>query len=212
MTYAGIYAAPSYGMGDAPLVNGAKEAQQNLKRMERSLKGWLKVRRRMDLAAAGAPEKVLRIPGSVPLSPTVLSKMLFSQRYATEQPLALELHTLLQQVYGKDAKLPVPNLETDPDAAVKLAEIVVRGKLADATASPEAVGLAPLIWGILVVGGAATFTGITAIRSWADVAKEREYIKCLEVGACTDYGFWLKMGVIGIGGWLIYTRVIKKRL
>ncbi len=217
MSYTGIFSAPSYGMGDgdtvAPMPDSAKvaKAKRNIDRMTRSLKSWLKFRKRMDLAAAGVTQKVLPTPGQFAVAPEVLQQTMLYQRFEAEQPLALELSTLLKIVYGNDAKLPDPRLDKNPNAAEQLAEIAIRGKIDEAVASPQSVGLLPVVWGIIAITGAVGFTAITAVRSWADVAKERERIACITAGACTDSGFWLKMGIIGVGGYFIYNRYIKKK-
>jgi hypothetical protein len=49
---------------------------------------------------------------------------------------------------------------------------------------------------VLIVGG-LLLAVTTAVKTAADVAKEREHYACIQAGACTDYGFWLKWAGIG---------------
>jgi hypothetical protein len=44
----------------------------------------------------------------------------------------------------------------------------------------------------------------TAIKTAADVAKDKEEKACIQAGACTDYGFWLKAGGVTALLWLAW--------
>jgi hypothetical protein len=67
-------------------------------------------------------------------------------------------------------------------------------------------GASPWLWPVLIVG--AVFLAVTqAISSAADVAKDHEEKACIQAGACTDYGFWLKAGGIAMLAWLAWNKL-----
>lgn len=216
-----IYSPPSYQMGAAELeaedrpVTPAEmgRARADLARMKRSLKAWLKYRTINDAVAAGKPVKrpLLRTPGGRRPTAIAHALVLSRARAADEQPLALELHTLLSEIFDP-AQLPGPDLAKNPDAAVQLAAIAISGKLPGEAAAPEAAGII-WMWPLVIVVGAITMVITSSIRSRADVAKERERIECIKAGACTDTGFWLKFGAIVVVGWLVWDRMgLRERL
>jgi hypothetical protein len=170
-----------------------EQAWRALKGMRRSLRSWLTYRKRMDEYAAGqVGPAAIRRPGVRPLPAGAVAATLRSERFATEQDLANKLYALL--IEAGVTELPAPDVEADPNVAVKLATIAITGPIAT---SPEAQGI---IWfvAIPVVGVVLVLTQL--IRSKADVAKEQERIRCIQSGACTDYGFWMKAAsVIAIG-------------
>lgn len=180
-------------------------AERKLRSMKRSLKEWLMFRQRMDDAATG------RIKAKVPAS--VIAKTLPHTRdWQAEQRLALRLHALLSEVMDAN-QLPHPDITKDPNAAVKLAKIALSGQTPGEAAAPSAQGFLPVvfIWPIVIIVGMAMFTIMTKISSDADVAKEKERLECIKVGACTDSGFWLKMGGIAVVAWIVWDKLGLKK-
>jgi hypothetical protein len=174
-----------------------RKAEAELRRMKRSLKGWLKYRSRINAVATG------RAKGKVPAH--VARIMVERNRdWAREQTLALELYALLSEVMDSQG-LPDPNLSKDPDAAAKLARIAIAGKV-EGEGPAEAQGIIWL-WPAVIVVGMVLFAIVTKIRSDADVLKERERMECIKVGACTDYGFWLKVGSLTLLGWFAWEKL-----
>jgi hypothetical protein len=124
-----------------------------------------------------------------------------------EQDLATKLAALLGELVP-DAKLPNADLRYNPDAAVQLAQIAITGVIPTQAASPQAASgwlsaPHPWLWPALIVG-AVLLTVTTAIKTAADVAKDREEKACIEAGACTDYGFWLKAGGVVAIAWFAW--------
>jgi hypothetical protein len=194
-----IYAAPTYAMGaDADVADTKAKAERELHRMIGSLKGWLKYRGINNEVAAG--KRKARIPASI------AAKMLVRNRdWQLEQDLASHLYLLLSEIYDPQ-QLPSPDVSADPDAAAKLARIVIAGKLPDPSgAQPQ--GIAPLVIIPLVIGGVILLGFSTYIKSKADEAKERERLQCIRDGACTDYGFWLKAGAVVFLGWFAWEKM-----
>jgi hypothetical protein len=160
-------------------------AKAELDRMKRSLAGWLKYRQLNDAVVAGtAPTKKPRA-----FAAEVVTQ---SRDWGAEQRLAKQLYVLLSESFPS-VKLPESDVTKNPQAAVQLATIAIHGP-GPAVASPQAQGMA-WWWPAIVVGG-LLLAVTTAIKSAADVAKEKEHIACIQAGACTDYGFWLKAGGI----------------
>lgn len=56
---------------------------------------------------------------------------------------------------------------------------------------------------MLIVGG-LLIAVTTAIKTAADVAKDSEEKACIQAGACTDYGFWLKAGGVTALVWFAW--------
>ena len=182
-----------------------KTAASELAAMRRSLSSWLHYRTLNDGVLAG----------------TVRTKkpLAYAQRHiaqsrdmASEQDLADRLHALLTEVMP-DAALPNADLRTNPSGAVQLAQIAITGKAP--SASPAAVGgisaSHPWLWPVLIVGGLLLVV-TTAIKSAADVAAQKEQDACIEAGACTDYGFWLKVGGIAMLAYIAYKELGGKEL
>jgi hypothetical protein len=168
-------------------------AKLELDRMKRSLQGWLKFRTLNDAVAAGtAPTK----------KPRAYAREVVTQNrdWATEQRLARQLYALLSDSFP-DAKLPAPDITANPEAAVQLAMIAIDGPSSSAS-SPTAQGFVWL-WPVLIVGG-LLLAVTTAIKTSADVAKDKEEKACIEAGACTDYGFWMKAGGIAALAWVAW--------
>jgi hypothetical protein len=169
--------------------------------MRHSLKSWLKYRQWNDDVVAGTrPTR----------QPRAIAVRIAQQRdWATEQNLADHLHALLSEVMP-DAALPEPDVKANPSAAVQLAQIAISGKAPPTTAGPQAQGSTPpWLWPVLIVGG-LLLAVTTAIGSMADVAKTKEEYACIQAGACTDYGFWLKAGGIAALGWFLWTQTSLK--
>lgn len=170
------------------------KAKRELDRMRGSLRSWLKFRTLNDSVAAG------KAPSKLPVK--VAREVVLAERdWATEQKLANQLHALLSELHP-DAQLPNPSVQQNPAAAVQLAAIAIKGPTA--LAAPQATGIF-WMWPVLIVGG-LLLAVTTAIRSMADVAKEKERYACIRAGACTDYGFWLKVGGVAAAAWFAWTQ------
>lgn len=182
------------------------KARRALESMKRSLRGWLKYRRLLDRYVSGQrPAPVLfRNPGAAPLPPAVIATTLDRERYPVEQDMAETLHALLSEAGLDTQALPAPDVAQDPDAAVKLAAIALRGHIPSAAHGPAPQGV---IWFVLAIPilGVVLVIG-QMIKSKADVAKEKEKLRCIESGACTDSGFWLKVAAIATVGWLAWDK------
>lgn len=177
-----------------------RTASQQLASMRRSLATWLKYRKINDSVMAGT---IQRIRAPLPYAQRVVAD---ARDMRVEQDLADRLAALLGEIMP-DAELPNANLRVNPNGAVQLAEIAITGRLPTTVSSPQATGSAhPWMWPALIVGG-ILLTVTTAIKSAADVAKDREEKACIAAGACTDYGFWLKVGGITMLAWFAWTQL-----
>lgn len=190
----------------------AAAAQAELRRMRAALEGWLRFRRINDAAAVGAvmPKPFFRRPGASAPPPKVIAARLQRERSASEGKLAADLYQLLSEVIDP-THLPSPDLARDPDAAVKLAEIAILGHIPGDAQSPSDVGFVWL-WPLVIFVGAIAFVITSKIRSDAEEAQERERLQCIKEGHCTDYGFWLKAGSIGVIGWILWDKVGVKNI
>jgi hypothetical protein len=184
-------------MATAITTTNVDKAKAELARMRRSLSAWLKYRTLNDQVLSGA---------LATKKPTAYAQMVIQQNrdYAAEQRLANQLHVLLENTMP-DAQLPNPDLNGNANAAVQLAQLAINGS-APTSSAPQSVGaLAPWFWPVLIVG--ALLLGVTiAISNAADVAKEKEHYACIEAGACTDYGFWLKAGGVVALAWFAWEK------
>jgi hypothetical protein len=175
-------------------------SQTELNRMKHSLAKWLKRRAMVDQVAQGV------LPTSKPVA-YAAQIATNAQSLRNEQQLANQIHILLEQV-NPDATLPNPDLSANADGAVQLAKMVL-GIADPATAAPTATGLwgmAP--WMLPVIIASALLIGITtAIKSAADVASQKEQDACIEAGACTDYGTWLKWAAIVGLAWFAWEKM-----
>jgi len=212
-----IYSGPSYAMGamdddlevpaaTQPVTRAeAVRAKHELQRMKRSLKTWLRYRTINDHVAAGqahaVPNALLKRPGAVPPSAAVVANTLARTRAIEEGPLAANLYRLLAEVFDSSS-LPDPRR---PTAAVQLAQIAISGKLPGEQPTATATGFIWL-WPAVIVVGAIAVVITTKIRSDADAAAEREKYECIKSGKCTDSGFWLKIGAVALGGWLLWDK------
>lgn len=175
-----------------------KVAAAELAKMRQSLAGWLRVRALNDRVLAGAA------PVRKPVG--YAQRVIATTRDArVEQDLATKLHALLGVVM-KGQPLPDPDLRSNPLAAVQLAQVALMG--GSAVASPVATsgfltGGPGWLWPVLIVTG-VLLAVTTAISTAADVAKDREEKACIEAGACTDYGFWLKAGGLVALAWIAW--------
>jgi hypothetical protein len=194
-----IYSPPSYALGSS---EHEQEAKVALDSMKRSLKGWLEYRTRLDEYVAGkrkAP-KVWRGPGVKTLPPSVVAATLARDRFNTEQDLAETIFALLVETGCPKTELPAPSVQADPDVAVKLAKIAING-----TCGPQAQGI---VWFALAIPiGGLVLVISQYLKSKADVAKERERVRCIESGACTDSGFWLKLAAVSVFGWVVWDKM-----
>jgi hypothetical protein len=172
-------------------------AETEIKKMRKALVGWLRYRELNNAVAEGrAKAKV---------SPGLAKKMVETGRdWGLEQKLAAELHVLLSETFDA-GQLPSPDVYQDPNAAVRLAQIAISGKLPGEAVAPGPQGLFWL-WPAVVVVGLVLFTIVFKIRSDAETAQEKERIECIKMGACTDYGFWLKLGGVALLGWIVWDK------
>lgn len=177
-------------------------AADDLAKMRGSLSSWLRYRTLNDRVLAGTA--------------TVRKPLAYAQRVvsgardmALEQDLATKLHALLEVVLPGQ-QLPDADLGMNPTGAVQLAQVALMGgavvSTPPATGGLFTAGAHPWLWPVLIVG-AVLITITTAIKTAADVAKDSEEKACIEAGACTDYGFWLKAGGILAVGWFAWTQM-----
>lgn len=160
-----------------------QRAATELEAMRGALRRWLKARALNDAVRSG------QVPSTTGYTP--------QRSWAIEQDLAVKLHTLLAELMP-DARLPDPDVQRNPSAAVQLAQIALTGNAPAATPNAQG-GTMPWLWPVLIVGG-LLLAVTTAITSAAEVAKDREEKECIRAGACTDSGFWLKWAaIIGLG-------------
>jgi hypothetical protein len=178
-----------------------QQAATELARMRGSLASWLKYRTLNDRVMAGT---------AAVRKPLSYAQRVVSRRdMAIEQDLAIKLSALLAALLPGQT-LPSADLSTNPDGAVQLAQIALTG--ATTVSSPSATGSIlsagghPWLWPVLIVGGLLLVT-TTAIKSAADVARDQEQTACIEAGACTDYGFWLKAGGIVALAWFAWEKL-----
>jgi hypothetical protein len=184
--------------------NAVRTAAAELEKMKRSLRGWLKYREINDRVLVGA--------GKTKLPPGIAKRMIAQTRdIAVEQDLADKLHALLSELMP-GVTLPSSNLTDNPQAAVSLAKIALRGQAPAPAAQAAVDGIFtspashPWLWPVLIVGG-LLLAVTTAVKTAADVAKEREHYACIQSGGCTDYGFWLKAGGFTILAWFAWTQL-----
>lgn len=198
-------------MAGAITTNDVTTAKAELARMRGALKRWLKWRATNDAVLSGNAGALKK--------PLAYAQRTIAARRdpRLEQDLADKLHALLSSMFP-DAQLPSADVSTNPSAAVQLATIAVTGNVP--TSSPAAVsgvGLThPWLWPVLIVGG-ILLAITTAIKSAADLAAQKEQDACIEAGACTDYGFWLKAGGVTVIGWFAWKElgvgdIVKKLL
>jgi hypothetical protein len=182
-----------------------QKAALELAKMRRSLAAWLKYRTINDSVLSGTITKIRK---PLPYAQRVVSS---ARNMANEQDLADKLNTLLAQLMPGQS-LPNANVSVNPNAAVQLAQIALQGaqgqvmESAAATAGFLSTPSHPWLWPVLIVGG-LLLAVTTAIKSSADVAKDQEEKACIEAGACTDYGFWLKAGGIVALTWFAWTQL-----
>ena len=178
-------------------ISEVNRAKLELARMKGALRTWLTYRAKNDIVlAGGAPSGRKLIPGAKLLVASARDLQL-------EQKLATQLHTLLSEV-TPNAKLPSDDLRTNPHAAVELARIAI-GDRVPSGLSGVAIP-ANLPWIPLAIIGGVLLAITTAIKSHAELAAEKERIACIQAGACTDYGFWLKWAAIIGVGYLAWTK------
>lgn len=191
----------------------APEVQQaavELQRMRRSLQSWLKYRSLNDQVLAGSA----RVRKPIGYGQRVVAS---ARASGYEQDLANKLSALLTSLMPGQP-LPDANLSTNPQGAVQLAQIALQG--GGVVTSPTATGNVaaashPWLWPVLIVGGLLLVV-TTAIKTSADLAAQQEQNACIEAGACTDYGFWLKAGGALFIAWFAWERlgvrdIVKKK-
>lgn len=178
-----------------------RAAAAELGRMRRALVSWLKYRSLNDQVMAGTAR--------------VRKPLAYAQRAVSagrdmqiEQDLADKLHALLSSLMP-DHPMPNPDLSVNPQGAVQLAHVALQG--GTVASGPSATGSIlgaghPWLWPVLIVGGLLLVT-LTAIKTQADLAAQREQNACIEAGACTDYGFWLKAGGALFLAWFAWEKL-----
>lgn len=174
-----------------------------LDKMRGGLKKWLKFRQINDAVADGTREA--KIPSYI-----AAQRLPRVRDWALEQRMADDMHALLSEVFdSKD--LPDPRINKNPQAAVQLAKIVVSGRLPEEAQVHSEQGVIWL-WPAVALAGIVAATLIYKIRSDADTALEKERIECIKSGACTDYGFWIKVGGMAVVAWFAWEKLgLKKR-
>lgn len=199
-----IYTEPSYALGATDTPDEKRQAEAALKQMQRSLKGWLKFRKKLDAYVAGEVKAPALFRRTKPLPPNTVAVTLRNDRYAGEQDLADTLYSLLTETGCPASALPSPNVAKDPDAAVKLAQIAIASKCPQDVVSPQSTGI---VWFVLAIPIAGVVLVISQfIKSKAEVEKEKERLRCIQAGACTDAGFWLKIGAVATLSWLAWDK------
>lgn len=175
-----------------------QQAATELARMRGALASWLKYRTRNDSVLAGTAKVRKPLPYA--------QRVVASRRdMAVEQDLAAKLAALLGVLMPGQA-LPNYDLSENPQGAVQLAQIALTGGSAGPAATGDFSAASLLSWPVLIVGG-LLLVALTAIRSAADVAKDQEEKACIEAGACTDYGFWLKAGGVVALAWFAWEKL-----
>lgn len=189
-------------MGKAITTREVQVAAAELARMRSSLAGWLKYRTLNDRVMAGTAA----VKKPLPYAQAVVAQ---ARDMAVEQDLANKLHALLEVVLpGRE--LPNADLRSNPAGAVQLAQVALMGgaQVSGPVATGGFLSAAghPWLWPVLIVGGMLLVV-TTAIKTAADVAKDREEKACIQAGACTDYGFWLKAGGITALAWFAWNKM-----
>lgn len=117
--------------------------------------------------------------------------------FAAEAELAEKLYDLLMQVVP-ESKLPDPQAK---GAAVVLAQMAL-------SKSPQATGAVP-VWLIGVGIGAIALVSVT--HSIADTVVEKERLRCVQAGACSDTSALWKWAALAGAGYLAYRHFSKKK-
>lgn len=182
----------------ATSTDNVRRAKVELERMQGSLRKWLKYRALVDQVAAGQAQTSKPVAYAAYVAST-------AQAQRSEQRLASQLSILLAQVYP-EMTLPNADLAGNPLAAVQLAQIAL-GQPAPTISSPTSTaGMAP--WVLPVIIASALLIGITtAIKSAADVQMQAEHDACIEAGACTDYGMWMKWAAVVGLAWFAWEKM-----
>lgn len=188
-------------MTAAITVPDVQVAAAELARMRRSLAAWLKFRALGDRVLAGTV---------VPRKPILYAQRVIASSRAEgfEQDLATKLSALLGALMPGQ-RLPQADLSVNPMGAVQLAQIALQGGAV--ARSPSATGnlgaaAHPWLWPVAIVGGLLLVV-TTAIKTSADLAAQKEQNACIEAGACTDYGFWLKAGGVLFLAWFAWEKM-----
>lgn len=174
------------------------KAAAELNKMRAALAGWLRFRTLNDQVLAGTA----RVRKPLGYAQRTVAQ---SRSAAVEQDLADKLAALLAALMPGQA-LPNADVTANPQAAVQLAQLALAGPSAlgpVATGGLGSVVSSPWFWPAMIVAG-VLLTITSAIQSSADVAKDREEKACIEAGACTDYGFWLKAGGVIAISWFAW--------
>ena len=181
--------------------NDVRRARLELDRMNSALRSWLKFRTLNDAVAAGVA------PTTKPRE-FAREVVIQGRDWAGEQRLANQLYVLLRESFP-DSYIPVANVTADPNAAVKLALMAINGPGLELN-SPTPQGQVWL-WPVLIVGG-LLLAVTTAIKTEADIQKDKEEKACITAGACTDYGFWLRAGGVAALAWVAWQMGLGDRI
>lgn len=188
---AGPHGRPYQALGDTD----EAQARRELAAMKSDLRAWRRARKvNSEIASGKRPRK---------------SKSSIPRNWTLEQELANSLFGLLSQVY--DAQLlPDPDLRKDPMAAVRLADIVLDGKLPANVGGPTAQGLIPLLVG--AVAAVVLLGYVATVRTKAAAAKEEERLRCLREGdlaakiACSEPSSLIAFAAIGYAAYWTWTK------
>jgi len=188
-------------MTAAITVPDVQAAAAELARMRRSLTAWLKYRALGDRVLSGTV---------VPRKPLLYAQRVIADSRAQgfEQDLATKLSALLGALMPGQ-RLPQADLSVNPMGAVQLAQIALQGgSVARSPTATGNLGVAshPWLWPVAIVGGLLLVV-TTAIKTSADLAAQKEQNACIEAGACTDYGFWLKAGGVLFLAWFAWEKM-----
>jgi hypothetical protein len=172
--------------------DGAVAAKRAIQRMKRSLKGYLKIRKKLTDLMSGKRK------GNIPAS---LARDIIDLDPVGEQKLASDLYILLSEVHDP-ASLPLPSA----DSVVALAKIAINGEVGQAADKPVAQGFLPIL--ILAGAGVIILTITSFISNRADVQKKKLEVQCEQAGECrrtSETVLW----VVGImaGGWFAWNRM-----
>jgi hypothetical protein len=172
--------------------DGAAAAKRALKRMKRSLKGYLKVRKKLTDLMSGKRK------GKIPAS---LARSIIDLDPVGEQKLANDIYILLSEVHDP-ATLPLPS----PDSVVALATIAISGEVGQAAEKPVAQGFLPIL---ILAGAGVILLSITSfISNRADVQKKKLEIECQQAGECsTTSETIVKFGAIAFVAWFAWEKM-----
>lgn len=179
-----IYSAPTYQLGAAQIGGQLGAAAQAVSSSEKATAEREIRKMRAQLKRWLKYRTLLGTPAS-DVSPV-------------EVRMGQRLYVLLSEMFDAQA-LP------RPADVIGLAQIAVGGKLPGESAVPSPVGIIWL-WPAVAVVGLVLMTVVVKIKSDAADAAEARHQECVMAGKCTDTGFWIKVGVFAVVGWLAWDK------